>query len=106
MPMLVKELPDIVGANAVAPLYSGTGPLYARGVILTALGSSNATVGDSSVNSTNGVHIPNAASGGLPLELPMHPDGGSSPAVLYDLTTVYVYVPSGTTVNVSYIPPS
>ena len=90
--MTPTSVADIVGANAkVALAVVGQ---RARHIVLTPLGG-NARVGDVNVAAAQGA----ALIQNVPTILPPN---GADPTDCYDLSHVYVYVPSGTTITVSY----
>lgn len=101
--MRVYSQPDIVGASSTQNLATVAGVaagqfVYARSILFTSTGGSGgARVGDNP-DSSHGVEIPAAG-----LVLPFNPVDPSSPGAGYDLAQTNVYVPSGVTVQWSYI---
>ena len=90
--MTVTTAVDIVGANGKVAL--GAAGRRARRIFLTAIGG-NARFGDVNVSSTQGAQIIQS----VPFTAP---DNGADPTDAYDLSLTYVYVPSGTTVSVTF----
>lgn len=90
--MQLLDLPDIVGDNAVHQLNSGV--LYARFVKLTAV-SGACRVGGSTVSATRGVSIPSGQTMHLDLD-------GADITEQFTLNQINAYVPSGTTLTISY----
>lgn len=90
--MTVTTAADIVGANGKVAL--GAVGRRARRIFLTALGG-NARFGDVNVSSTQGAQIIE----NVPFTAP---DNGADPTDSYDLAATYVYVPTNTTVSVTF----
>lgn len=91
--MTVHTLPDIAGTSLATRLVATSGP-RARWILLASeVGVSN--VGDSLVSATRGVDLPI----GIPVLLP---ENGADPTDTYDLFNTYVFVPSGSTLTVTY----
>ena len=91
--MTLVTLPDIIGP-ATVPLASGTTPVYARFVKLTAL-AQTCRLGDSKVGAAQGQALP----AGQPIDVEL--DGGDI-TENFALQQIYVYVPSGGTLTVTY----
>ncbi len=91
--MVIQTAADIVGANAkVAVGNSGT---RARRLFLTPHGSSAARFGDTNVAAARGVELPADI-----MSVISASDADVTDS--FDLSTVYLYVPSGTTVTVAW----
>jgi hypothetical protein len=88
----MKPLADISGDNA-AHFLTTDATLEATAVYLGAV-AGPMRVGDSTVSSTKGVQV---ATGGLLVMPPKRPDQGG-----YKLSRIKVYVPTGTTLTISY----
>ena len=96
--MTVKTLPDIAGDNAVHQL--STTVVYAKWVQFSASGGASAPrVGDSNVSSSRGLAVPSAtAATSPPVDFPIPSD----PLESYTLNELYAYVPTGTTLTITY----
>jgi len=90
--MQISTLADIAGAGATVPLT--TGAAQARALYLTAIGGT-ARFGDSSVTAAQGVELPD----GVMCAFGVNNDDRVD---TIQLNQAHVYVPSGTTVTVSY----
>lgn len=91
--MVIHSLPDIVGGNAKVQI-SATNGLTARRLFLTATGGT-ARFGDVNVGAAQGVQLP------MGVEVTI----SASDADVTDsipLIQAYLYVPSSTTVTISY----
>lgn len=91
--MTAQTIADISGGNAKVPLTATRG-LRARSLYLTATGGT-ARWGDTNVGSARG----NELVENVPTRIDQN---GADPTDALDLTTFYLYVPSGTTVTVSW----
>ncbi len=94
--MTIRTVADIIGADAKVALIAlaSTGPIKARRIWLTAHGSSNARFGDTNVAAARGEELP----------ADVQCTFSASDADItdnIDLSTAFVYVPSGTTVTVT-----
>lgn len=96
--MKIFALPDISGDGAAHQLVATS--TKAKWVSFSAIGNGPVRIGDASVTSSRGVSVPGVATvGGTPVVFP--PDGSDMTAI-YDLSMIYAYVPSGTTLTISY----
>jgi hypothetical protein len=90
--MTVHTLPDIVGLST-APLAATQ--KRARWILFTATGSTAASVADSTTDATHGSDlVPN-----VPV---LYPENGADPTDTYKLDEMTAYVPSGTTLTITY----
>lgn len=91
--MTVRSIADITGDNAPHAISSTSGP-RARRLFLTAH-SGSARLGDASVTAARGVELP------TDVEVTVSASD-ADPTDSIDLSAVYAYVPSGTTLTISY----
>ena len=96
--MVVKTLPDIAGDNAAHQLTASL--IYAKWVQFTAAGGTGSPrVGDANVSASRGLAVPSAvASTSPPVDFPIVSD----PLDNYALNSLYAYVPTGTTLTITY----
>lgn len=93
--MTIIPLPDVVGASsAIAISTFTTQPVRARRIFLTAVTTSTARLGDSTVSATKGVALPAAQT-----VIVSASDGDIGDGI--DLTRTFLFVPTGTTVTLS-----
>lgn len=93
--MTIHSVADIVG-NSTAVQISATEGLRARRLFLCAQTTSNARFGDANVTATQGVELPKDT-------VVVISASDADPMDTIDLTKAYVYVPSGTTVTVTWV---
>jgi hypothetical protein len=91
--MQLITIADIVGANTKVPILATAG-LKARFLVLTPLGG-NCRVGDTNTSASQGAALIQNTTTVIPL------DGADRPST-YALSSNFAYVPSGTTLTVSY----
>lgn len=92
--MTITSRADIAGADAKVAI-STTPGAQARSLWLTATGSSNARFGDTNITSARGIALT------ANVQSTFNANAGD-PTDVIDLTTSYVYVPTGTTISVSW----
>lgn len=92
--MTIHSIADIAGGSATVPLLATVGT-RARRIFLGVVGSGTVRVGDANVTSSRGVAVVAAT----PLTISV---SDADETDLIDLNTVNAYVPSGTTLTVSY----
>ncbi len=91
--MTLHTLPDIAGSSTAVRLVATSG-LKARWIKVTSeVGVSN--IGDASVSATQGVDCPV----GVPVTLESN---GADATDVYDLYNTWVWVPSGSTLTITY----
>lgn len=94
--MTLHTLPDVIGGSTATRLVSTPGPRARWIAIAAETGSSAvASIGDANVSATRGVDIPIA----IPFILP---ENGADPTDSYDLYNTWVFVPTGTTLTITY----
>lgn len=98
--MTIQTIPDFVGASGSVPIAaqptSGAANLQARRIFLCAHGSSNARYGDkANVGAARGVELP--ADTVVTISV-----SGADITDRIDLTQQGLYIPTGTSVSVSY----
>ena len=93
--MTVHTLPDIVGPSTATFTIPAGQTNKARWIIFTASGSTAAVVGDSNSGAARGARL-------VPSIPITYPQNSCDVTDLYDLTNMTAYVPSGTTLTVTY----
>lgn len=97
--MTIRTLADFIGADAkvqlVQPPADGASKDFARRIWLTAHGSSNARFGDTNVGAARGVELPADA-------IVVISASDADIADRIPLIQQFLYVPSGTTVTVTF----
>lgn len=91
--MTLHTLPDVVGDSTAKRLVSTPGARARWIKLCSEVGVSN--VGDASVLAAQGVDLP----AGVPVTLESN---GADPTDVYDLYNTWVFVPSGSTLTITY----